>query len=405
MKHFDFSFCGVSCRLTYTGNHGWRLRTAVNGEFSSFGAGQILAQDLGETPYDLEAPFEQIGAIMTASDGSRAFFDNQELRFSSPSGKPSICLTGITVSDDSISVFGRFDPNERIYGTGEHFDALNRRGSKTEIFAVDRWLEWRGNSYVPIPLLISSKGSGLFVNRYERCLFDLDSTGDSSYELRVMGKVPMDLYLFATDEMRDVLYGYSVLTGFSPEPAEWLYGTQVCRYYPDFSTPEGILAMADAMKSNEFPWEAIIAEGWDTYDPSQNDALAGVAQKLSSDGHRMMMYHFCGKMPGDAESVFGAKPEYFVRKKTNGSHELPETHSFNPADNPSGPSVRTHSYLDITNPEALKWWQEKVWGPLTENALVRGSKIDFCELFPDDEDLIFADGRTTSGAHHWYPTL
>ena len=229
---FDFDFGGVPCRLTYTGHHGWRLRTAgrESGAFSDYGAGQILARDLGEEPALAEEPFLVEGTLLTASDGSRISLDGDRLVLVTPSGREAVRLTGVKENEDSVSAFGVFSPDERIYGTGERFDRLNRRGLTTEIFAVDRWLAWEGNSYVPVPLLCSSEGHGLFVNRFEKCLFDLDSRGDGRYELRVYGRVPMDLYLFASDRIGDVLFGYSVLTGFAPEPADWLYGTQVCRY-------------------------------------------------------------------------------------------------------------------------------------------------------------------------------
>jgi alpha-D-xyloside xylohydrolase len=398
-------FHGVSCRLTYTDNHAWRLQTMREGRFAAEGVGQILAHGLGEEPARTESPILIDGSVLTGADGSKITLEDSSLMVRTPSGRNAICLTGVKQNEDSVSVEGVFSSDERIYGTGERFDSLNRRGRTTEIFAADRWLAWEGNSYVPIPLLVSSEGHGLFVNRFERCLFDLDSHGNGRYELRVMGKVPMDLYLFASDRMQDVLYGYSVLTGFSPEPAEWMYGTQVCRYAPDFCTSEGILAMADAMKENGFPWEAIITEGWNAYDPDRTGELAETSGILSRDGKRVMMYQFCGKMPENAEKAYGARPEYYVRKKADGSSRLPETHSFNPADNPSGENARTHEYLDITNPDAMEWWTKTVWGPLTQKAGVRGSKIDFCELFPDDEELTFYDGRETSGAHHWYPTL
>ena len=406
-RQYLFTFSGLSCCLTFSGCHGWRLRTAAreDGAFREYGAGQTLARDLGESPSLTAEPFRIDGSVLTASDGSEVSVGEDRIVVRTPSGRRAICLTGVSENEDSVSVEGVFSADEKIYGTGERFDSLDRRGTVTEIFAADRWLCWEGNSYVPVPLLVSSEGHGLFVNRFERCLFDLDAGGDGRYRLTVMGRVPMDLYLFASDSMKDVLYGYSVLTGFAPEPAEWLYGTQVCRYAPDFSSPEGILAMADAMKENGFPWEAVITEGWDTYNPAKNGALAETARTLAEDGKRVMMYQFCGKMPGNADDVFGAKPEYYVHTKADGSRDLPETHSFNPADNPTGDRVRTHRYLDITNPEAVAWWLNDVWGPLTEKALVRGAKIDFCELFPDDEPLVFHDGREASGAHHWYPTL
>ena len=409
MKEHIFDFHGIGCRITFTGNHGWRLQSLQDGVFTDFGAGQTLAVDLHEAPYtaveEITAETDGGKTVLTAPDGSKAVIGGDTIEILKPSGSRAAMLDGLMREEDRISVSGVFSPDERIYGTGERFDHLNRRGEITEIFAIDQWCCWEGNSYVPIPIMLSSGGHGWFVNRFEQCRFDLDSKGDGRYTLSVLGNAPMDLYVFATDRLSDVLYGYSAISGFSPEPAEWLYGTQVCRYAPDFSTPEGILDMAEQMEKNDFPWEAVIVEGWDTYDPDKVEALAGVSKILAKKGKRVMMYHFTGKMPKNAVSSFGAKPDYFVRRAEDGSSLIPETHSYNPADNMTGDNVRCHEYLDITDPEALKWWQDTVWGPLTEKAGVRGSKIDFCELFPENIPLTFHDGRSESGAHHWYPTL
>ena len=48
-----------------------------------------------------------------------------------------------------------------------------------------------------------------------------------------------------------------LLTGFAAEPADWMYGTQVCRYYPEFSTAHGVYDMAANMEANGFPWDAV----------------------------------------------------------------------------------------------------------------------------------------------------
>ena len=37
--------------------------------------------------------------------------------------------------------------------------------------------------------------------------------------------------------------GRTFAPGFAAEPAEWMYGTQICRYAPEFSTAQGVYDM------------------------------------------------------------------------------------------------------------------------------------------------------------------
>ncbi|MBQ7152976.1 MAG: glycoside hydrolase family 31 protein [Clostridia bacterium] len=410
-KELVFRTKDLLCRLTFTGNHAWRLQTALDGDvFDDFGAGQTLARDLGETPFLCKEPlsFSEDGAglcSLTAPDGSRAVLCGTpfSLRFYSPEGQEGASFYRIAERyRHTRSVYGRLTADERVYGTGERFDRLNQRGWERNIYARDEWAQWKGNSYVPIPVMVSSRGYGLFMNRFEFSVFDIDSTNDGTFMLTVRDEAPLDLYIFATDKMADVLYGYSVLTGFAPQPADWVYGTQVCRYAPDFSTVDGVLAMEKAMEENGFPWDAVILEGWDTDDPDKIAELKKLCDRLHAKGKHVMVYQACGMIPSNAAERYGMKPEYMLRKASDLSPDLEEVVSYNPADNPG---KGRHRYLDITNPEALDWWLGTVWGKLLNECGVEGCKIDFCELLPDNEPLLFADGRKTPGAHHWYPTM
>ncbi len=409
-KFFLFTTKGIACRLSYTGNHAWRLQSTDNGVFDDFGAGQTLARDLGEEP---NLTFEPVTCTagpnetwtLTAPDGSRVAITAEplSLQFYAPSGKKSALVTKIWhIWDHTISVQGKLTRDERTYGLGERFDRLNQRGRELPIFSKDEWAQWKGNSYCPIPIMTSSRGYGLFSNRFEGQHFDLDSGSDNGWHIMLRSDAPVDLYVFAGERIQDALYGYSVVTGFAPEPHDWLYGTQVCRYSPDFSTPEGIYAMEKDMDENDFPWDAIILEGWDTYDPPKLQSLAQVSAHLRARGKRVMMYQACGFGPCNPAAMEGLKPEYFVRRARDNSPNLPETDSYNPMDNPNG-NRSTRLYLDYTNPEAWAWWRDKIWGPLLKEAGVCGCKIDFCELMPENEPLVYADGSATAGSHQRYP--
>lgn len=409
----DFEAWGKSCRVVYAGAHAWRIQSAKDdGTFDDFGAGQVLARYLGEAPYLCREPIAcertDFGIVLTAPDGSTLsiYASPFRMEFTNADGSAGARLDCIFPRwEKTMSVVGRFAPDERIYGTGERFDRLNHRGRELKIYARDEWAQWKGNSYCPIPILCSSHGYGLFLNRYEMQEFDLDSRLDGSFMLTVKDDAPMDLYVFSSGKIADCLYGYSLISGFAPEPAEWSYGTQVCRFAPDFSEPSGVRAMMDAMDENDFPWDAVIMEGWDTYKPEKIRELKALSAYIRAKGKHVMLYQACGMIPENAESDFGMDPGFAVRRTDTGSAYLPEVMSYNPADNPDGPGSRGRRYIDVTNPDAMDWWKNVLWGDLIREDGVAGCKIDFCELFPDYLPLRFADGSSSAGWHHLYPVL
>jgi|GEM_PF-776576 len=390
----------LACRITYAGEAMWRLQSAFGGALDPGGAGQMLAEFLGETPYQTALPLtvsETESAWTLEAEGTRLVLQKEPFAAAvyTADGRTAAEVTYLSADDSATIVRGTLEENEAIWGTGERFNTVNQRGKLVEMTALDVWAGIEGNSYLPIPLLLSSRGTAMFMNRYERMTIDLGATEPSQWQITLPG-AGADLYLMATETLSGALYDYSLLTGFAPEPAPWLYGTTVCRYAPDFSTAEGIYAMADAMEENDFPWDAVILEGWGAYSTSRWGELKTVVERLHEMGKKVLVYTTAGKTAGSALPDL-----YKVTRADNGSVTLPEADSYNPVDNPNG---KTAQYVDITDPDAWNWWRGSLWDRLVFRTGVDGAKIDFCEQFPDFIDLIFKDGET-SGAHHWYPTF
>ena len=399
-----FEFCGVPLSLTYAGDKGWRLQSGRGGTFDDFGAGQILARDLKEEPRIVreEITAEQLGESVRVSEssGTSVLLSDSRLEFCDEDGLAKSVVLSVCDDGQDCSVTGVLHEGERIYGTGERFNALNQRGRRVEIMAIDKWAQTEGNSYVPIPFLITTRCAGLFLNRYEHSVFDLGAADPNRFTLEQYG-APLDLYVFLGDRPQKLLFAYSRITGFAPVPADWLYGTQVCRYYPEFSTTAGVLEMAEKMKENDFPWDAVIIEGWPTYNAQRFDELARLSETLHEQGKKLMLYQACGRIPGNAANDFAMEERFVLENGETGERTLPETDSYNPADNPVR---RSWPYIDITDPDALDWWLGTVWGTLVNAVGADGAKIDFCEQFPDHLPVLFSDGRPACGAHHWYPT-
>lgn len=309
------------------------------------------------------------------------------------------------------TIGGDLVPGECLYGTGERFNGADQRGRQVRIWALDRWAETEGNSYMPIPFLLSTRGWGLLVNRYESCSMDLGAAAAGRWEV-VLDKAPMDVYLFLDAAPAGILGKLSALTGHAPLPAEWTFGVHVCRHarLKEFATREGVMEMVRRMGENQLPWSSVILEGWDAYDASRYGELASLVKELHAMGKKALLYEPCGRLPdpffcpedsdpGPHFKAQDAREEYFVRG-SDGSLDLLESRAYNPED---APLRRKSRFLDISNPEALRWWKEKVWGRLLGEIGVDGAKIDFCEQFPEWDGLEFADGRSPAGMHHLVP--
>lgn len=395
----------IPCRLSFSAG-GWRLQTAQKDGTFDTGAGQMLAGFFDETPLEggEKLSFTETDVLTVKEPGGASFVISVapfSFRAYTPSGREAAAIDSLAVSEEYTVVRGSLLEKEAVFGTGERFNTVNQRGKIVDMTAIDIWCGIEGNSYMPIPTLLSSRGSGLFVNRYERMIFDLGATDENVWEIKLCA-APLDLYVFPTENPADVLRGYCEITGYAPQPADWMYGTTVCRYSPDFRTVEGVMDMVDAMEKNDFPWDNVIIEGWGTYEQNRWTELTSLVETLHGMGKKVLVYTTTGRAKGTALPL-----AYHVLQKDisnlEKSVQLPDTDSYNPADNPN-PS--TSRYVDITSDEAWKWWVNNVWDILINKVGIDGAKIDFCEQFPEHVDLFFDDSEAeASGAHHWYPTF
>jgi alpha-D-xyloside xylohydrolase len=420
-KQRDAEAIPFALRLTRPQEHTWRIQGTLlpQGEpdFDDLGAAQILARDLGDPIPAGALPFtvsrEENRLIISAEDGGYGKRLEVSLApFSVSAEKGRSHITAARPEGKNWIIAGSLLPPEQeaLFGGGERFNQANQRGKRIEMMSVDAWTQTEGNSYVPVPFILSSRSYGLLLNRYERSVLDLGAETADKWTFTLLS-APLDLYLFLDRNPGAILRDYSELSGFAPMPAPWLFGIQVSRHtrLKEFATPVGIEAMIDKMEENRFPWDAIIAEGWQVYSTESYDDLRKIVARVHGLGKKFLVYEACGRVPysDDAEvqakitEALGFKPEYLIREP-DGNITLPETKLYNPEDSPNPNRSR---FVDITNADALRWWQDSVWGRLVEDIGVDGCKIDFCEQIPDHLPLVFRDGRSAWGTHLWYPTL
>ena len=398
----EIEFRGASLLLTNEDKGVWRLRSKTDTGYDDMGAAQTLARDLGEkyenAPLPVKTEETEKELKITADDGSYVCVSKDSITVFGCNGKPVKSVTRIGKEGQSSFVSITAFRDERFYGTGERFDRVNQRGKKLNLYAVDRWCQTKGNSYIPIPVLFSSRSDILLMNRYEYSVFDICSSDKNLIKIE-QKYAPIDLYFFVNESAGENISTYCRLTGFAPMPPEWSFGTLVCRYHPEFQTKEGVFAMMDAMAENGFPWDAVILEGFRPYQTENLPELKVISDKVHAAGKKVMLYEQCGRFPRDADKLFGLDDSYAV--SSDSGVELDETSSYNKLDNFNKKKMRC---IDLTSQRCRDKWEE-FWNGYVNDIGVEGAKIDFCEQFPDRPDIKFADGRSPFPAHHWYPTL
>ncbi len=246
---------GYAICLSNCGRLGWRLQANATGyeAICNHGAAQALAKYMGETLEDQALPIrvtEADGAlVVTAADGSTATLalsKSFSLKFATKEGKTVTHLTGIYESGNTvkkITVKGALTPDEAIYGGGERFDTVNKRGTDMELYTCDGWNN-SGTTYVVQPLFLTTEGGGMFFNRYESATVDFGKANAEEWVYFLRAK-DLDCYFYPTGSMDGALAACTELLGHALMPTPWMQGMQICRYSRDFRRFEAELKFDD----------------------------------------------------------------------------------------------------------------------------------------------------------------
>lgn len=439
----------IYASLSYTGDGAWRLRAHKAGHlgFTGMGAAQALAFYMNEESEETVLPIsfdflDRETLVVMNGDGSYielGLGDAFSLRVFNEKYREVSHLTEIAMDGDDIVFRGTLAEGEAVYGGGEKFDSLNRRGMLTRLYSTDGWNKSEA-TYMVIPMFFTTRGGGFFFNRYEDMLADFGYTVADEWKLTLRHD-EMDCYLYATESGKEVISHYTKLSGNSDVPEEWTYGVMLCRYASDLSrfevdsnvknkdgAPSGrsVKTLVTNMINAGMKPTAVIMEAWNYQNISKdNDTaranraeLQSACDWLEEKGIKAMVYMRVGSSVNS--HAVGYKEEYFVHANITKNGEttytslIPNVTANGGVTNNPDVGSGAYKYLDITNPEAVQWYCDSVWGRLLDLG-VDGVKIDFCETMPDDgvnyggmvvkynwhDPSVMAVG----GEHHAYPAF
>jgi alpha-D-xyloside xylohydrolase len=278
-----------------------------------------------------------------------------------------------------------FSPGEKIFGCGESFTSLDKRGQKVVLWTDDANGIQNQGLYKPIPFFMSNRGYGMFIHTSSpiTCDFGYSFSGVNSL---MIGDDGLDLFVFFGSP-KEILNEYTTLTGKSPLPPLWSFGLWMsrCTYFSEAQTRE----VANRLRTNRIPCDVIhLDTGWFETDwrcdyefsKSRFTNAPQMIADLKTDGFHISLW----QLP------------YFVPKNTL-FNELVEKNLV--VRDAKGNLPYEDAVLDFSNPATVEWYQGKLAKLLKMG--VGAIKVDFGEAAPANG--LYASGRTGFYEHNLYP--
>jgi alpha-D-xyloside xylohydrolase len=272
---------------------------------------------------------------------------------------------------------------------------------------ADLTLESSNNeNHVPVPLVIGTRGWGVFVKSRYPGVFDVAGQSathlDVAYGTGAASDLGIEVHLFSADKPLDVLRSYHEAAGFPGIPAEWAYGPLLWR---DETTDQAqVLDDIQQIRTRDLATSGIwfdrpYASGVNTFDwsPTKFPAPMTMLSALHAAGLRYGIWH--APYVADADNDQDPAPA---------QHDFAEANGFFPPQ--TGVLVNQWGKpIDFTNPDAYAWWQQNL-RTYTDTYGVEGYKLDY------GEDIVlglaggrvpwrFADGSDERTMHYDYTML
>ncbi|RMC51481.1 alpha-xylosidase [Lactobacillus sp. ESL0263] len=287
-------------------------------------------------------------------------------------------------------------PGEKIYGLGERFSNFVKNGQEVEIWNRDGGTETT-QSYKNIPLYLSNRNYGIFVDTPEKVSYEVASQQVDRVEFSVPSQELSYMFIGGKDN-KEVLDHYTALTGRPPLLPAWSYGLWLTTSFTTKYDEKTVMSFINGMLERDIPLSVFHFDccwmkptEWCNFewDPDIFPDPEGLLDKIHNKGIKVCVW--INPYIAQKSRLFeeGAQKGYFI-KKTNG--DVWQWDKWQ-----AGMAI-----VDFTNPDAVKWYQ----GYLKEllNQGVDVFKTDFGERIPT-KDVQYFDKSDPEKMHNYYPLI
>ena len=285
-----------------------------------------------------------------------------------------------------IEVLKKMDEDMFFYGLGEKTGHLNKKGYHYKMWNTDDpspHVESYEALYKSIPFLIAMKEKeafGIFFDNTFESHFDMGKENSKYY---YFGAVDgnLDYYFIYGPSIKEVVGGYTYLTGRTPLPQLWTLGYQQCRW--SYSPESRVREIASEFRKREIPCDTInldidYMDGYRvfTWDNNKFPNPKATLEELKEDGFKVVTIIDPGVKKDKGYKIYdeGMEKGYFATDKDGVTY----VNRVWPGD-----SV----YPDFANEKVRQWWADNhkimldygvagIWNDMNEPASFNGPLPD-----------------------------
>lgn len=263
--------------------------------------------------------------------------------------------------------------DECFVGTGERFAKMDLAGRGITLQNEDGLGVNSRRTYKNVPFYVSNRPYGLFVHTSSRLDLSLAERSTRS----VQGSIDdgaLDLFIIGGGGVREVLYNYCCLTGFSPDLPLWSYGIWMSRmtYFSD----EEVRGIARRLREEDFPCDVLhLDTGWFAKDwvcewkfsPERFPDPVRFMADLKADGYRVTLWQTPDISAQSDVAPIAREKGYLpkVKQTSEAGSDFSMQQIYGP--------------IDFSNPEACAWYQHELLTPLLKMGAA-AIKTDFGEF-------------------------
>jgi alpha-glucosidase (family GH31 glycosyl hydrolase) len=316
--------------------------------------------------------------------------------------------------------------DEGFFGFGERYNALNQRGNTLDMRVFDQYKNQGKRTYLPIPFSLSSRGYGLYLATNRQVTYDLAASRSDrwSFDAELGADAALEYYLIADEDPRRIITGFTDLVGKPTLPPKWTFGPWMSGN--EWNSQAVVMEQVQKTVEHRIPASVLVIEAWSDeatfyiwndarYTPKPgSDAFSyqdfsfppnggwpdpkGMINELHRLGIRVLLWQIpVMKKLEEPHSQHDADEAYMIEKGYCVHEANGQPYRVRP------PWFHNGLVVDVTNPDAVRWWLSKR-AYLLDELGVDGFKTDGGEHLWGRE-LRFADDRRGDELWNLYPNL
>ncbi len=153
-------------------------------------------------------------------------------------------------------------PNERFFGLGERFNALDQRGNIMDVRCYEQYKNQGKRTYMPIPFLLSSAGYAVHVDSARWMQFDLAATAPDVWTLTadISTDEALRLQWYVDSDPIRMIGRFATETGPVVLPPEWAFGLWMSGN--EWNTQAKIMQEVQASLEHGIQPAVVVIEAW-----------------------------------------------------------------------------------------------------------------------------------------------